>query len=65
MAEMTWTTLVIGGPLPQNKVAQFRELAEEYFGGSGAVDDPNVLIDCRFRRIPARYSELMPAGIPI
>ena len=21
--------------------------------------------DCRFRRIPARYSELMPAGIPI
>jgi hypothetical protein len=22
-------------------------------------------IECRFRRIPARYSELMPAGIPI
>jgi hypothetical protein len=49
MAEMTWTTLVIGGPLPQNKVAQFRELAEEYFGGSGAVDDPNVLIEHALR----------------
>jgi hypothetical protein len=33
MAEMTWTTLVIGGPVPRNELAEFRELCDEYFGG--------------------------------
>jgi hypothetical protein len=45
MTEMTWTTLVIGGPLPRNKITQFRELFDQYFGGPGGLDDPKVLFD--------------------
>jgi hypothetical protein len=49
MAEMTWTTLAIGGHVPANKLAEFRELCDEYFGGFGAVDKPKDLIDRALR----------------
>jgi hypothetical protein len=49
MAEMTWTTLAIGGPIPENKFEEFRNLCDEYFGGFGAVDKPNDLIDRALR----------------
>jgi hypothetical protein len=49
MAEMSWTTFTIGGPIPENKIEEFRTLCDEYFGGFGAVDKPNDLIDRALR----------------
>ena len=49
MTEMTWTTLVIGGPMPKNKVNEFRALVREYFGGDGVLDKPDDSIDDALR----------------